>query len=102
MGVSMMETQAGPVRRSLAQWQELIARGERSGLPVAAFCRREGISTASFYTWRKRLGGAAAPQAAAPAFVELGTLPGGAGARGGGWDIELELEAGVVLRLRRR
>jgi transposase-like protein len=34
----------------------LIGDQERSGLGVSAFCRDRGVSTASFYTWRKRLG----------------------------------------------
>src|SRR5271157_4833896 len=38
------------------KWRELIGDQERSGLGVSAFCRDRGVSTASFYTWRKRLG----------------------------------------------
>jgi hypothetical protein len=36
-------------------WRRLMARFETSGLSVAGFCRREGVSLASFYYWRKRL-----------------------------------------------
>jgi hypothetical protein len=108
-----MQTDFGTARRSRAQWQALLGRSARSGLSVAEFCRREGVSTASFYTWRKRLGAAAAevPAAAAPvgeaAFVDLGPLEarGSAGTEAGpgaGWEIELDLGAGAVLRLRRR
>jgi hypothetical protein len=42
-------------RRSRAQWQSLIKRRERYPLGIAAFCRAEGVSTASFYNWRRRL-----------------------------------------------
>ena len=38
-----------------AVWQERLARFERGNLTVSKFCRREGVSTASFYRWRKRL-----------------------------------------------
>jgi hypothetical protein len=74
-------------------------------LSVAEFCRREGVSTASFYTWRKRLGAAAPP--CGPAFLDLGALGAGgeagiAAGFGAGWEIELDLGAGAVLRLRRR
>ena len=110
-------------RRSRAQWQLLIERAERSALSIAAFCQGEGVSTASFYTWRKRIGGvashavaggncaptpsrpaaaiaAARPREAAP-FLDLGTLA-GARREASHWDLELALGAGVVLRLRRR
>jgi hypothetical protein len=44
------------VRRSRAEWRSLIERGQRSPLSVTAFCAAQGVSTASFYLWRKRLG----------------------------------------------
>jgi hypothetical protein len=94
-------------RRSRAQWQGLIERAARSPLSIAAFCRGEGVNTASFYSWRRRLGEVAPSRTVAEAtgeegaFLELGVLGGevGGAAR---WDIELELGAGLVLRLRRR
>ena len=42
--------------KKLAMWRERFERFSRSGLAVARFCAREGVSTASFYNWRKRLG----------------------------------------------
>lgn len=36
-------------------WRERLARFHLAGGTVAAFCRREGVSTASFYAWRRRL-----------------------------------------------
>lgn len=36
-------------------WRGVIRRHARSGLTVAEFCQREGVSTAAFYSWRKRL-----------------------------------------------
>jgi hypothetical protein len=108
-----MQTDFGPARRSRAQWQALLARATRSSLSVAEFCRREGVSTASFYTWRRRLDGApgqastVAASACEPAFVDLGALAVGRGGEcegdsGAGWVIELDLGDGAVLRLRRR
>ncbi|MCU0836966.1 MAG: IS66 family insertion sequence element accessory protein TnpB [Chromatiaceae bacterium] len=93
-------------RRSRAQWQSLIERAERSPLSVSAFCAAQGVSTASFYLWRKRLRAEASPQPAATAgaFLDLGVLaapPGEAGERTGGWELELTLGGGLVLRLRR-
>jgi hypothetical protein len=94
-------------RRSRAQWQGLIERAAHSPLSIAAFCATEDISTASFYSWRKRLGAATPGEAVAEdgaedgTFLELGTLRPEV-ASPAPWNIELELGAGVVLRLRRR
>ncbi|MEX0586557.1 MAG: transposase [Pirellulales bacterium] len=76
---------AGSDTRGL--WQVRLRRYERSGLTVAEFCGREGISTASFYQWRRRLAETHAaarqqpsaptpPAAALPAFQQV-TLAGG-------------------------
>ena len=94
-------------RRSHAQWQRLLERAAQSPLSIEAFCRAEDVSTASFYSWRKRLAAVtsgasvAEPTAEDGMFLDLGVLGTEVGdsAR---WDIELELGAGMVLRLRRR
>lgn len=44
----------------VARWRKRLERFESSGQSAAAFCREEGVSTPSFYKWRKRLGKAAA------------------------------------------
>jgi len=36
-------------------WRLRLRRQATSGLSIADFCRREGVSTASFYAWRRRL-----------------------------------------------
>jgi hypothetical protein len=36
-------------------WRRRFGRFLRSGLTVAQFCVKEGVSTASFYRWRNRL-----------------------------------------------
>ena len=96
-------------RRSRAQWQSLIAGAERSPLSVRRFCASQGISTASFYLWRRRLvAEAAAPMAEPVGFLDLGELdlqaPAGEQAPrpSGAWELELALGQGLVLRLRRR
>jgi len=99
---------AGPsgARRSRREWQSLIERAERSPLSVTAFCAAQGVSTASFYVWRKRLcaDSERMPPVAAR-FLDLGELAAHAGAGAddsGGWEVELALGDGLVLRLRRR
>ncbi len=61
-----MGTTEKPTRRSRARWRAVIARAERSPLGVAAFCRTAGISTASFYAWRRRLADGAPSETPAP------------------------------------
>jgi Transposase len=36
-------------------WKERIARQEKSGESVRAFCKEHGLQEHSFYGWRKRL-----------------------------------------------
>ena len=36
-------------------WRKRVERQRSSGLSVLEYCRREGISTASFYGWKRRL-----------------------------------------------
>ena len=40
----------------LAYWSRMVTKQAESHLTVKAFCKEEGFSTCSFYTWRKRLG----------------------------------------------
>ena len=37
------------------QWRERIAEQQSSGLPVKQFCSERGLSSWSFYKWRKQL-----------------------------------------------
>jgi len=36
-------------------WRERFEHQRRSWVSVAEYCRREGISTGSFYAWKRRL-----------------------------------------------
>jgi hypothetical protein len=38
-----------------ASWRKRVNRQLRSGLSIEEYCRREGVSTASFYAWKRRL-----------------------------------------------
>jgi len=40
----------------LAVWRERFERFSKAELAVGPFCAREGVSTATFYHWRKKLG----------------------------------------------
>ena len=38
-----------------AHWRRVMARHRESGFSIAEFCRRESISEANFYSWRREL-----------------------------------------------
>lgn len=42
-------------KRTGADWREVLAEWQDSGLSIRGFCRRQGIAEARFYYWRKRL-----------------------------------------------
>ncbi len=89
--------------RSRNEWQSLLAKFGGSGIGVEAFCRREAISSASFYRWRSRLshggdGGAIEGGKTASAFVDLGTLNCQSAPRAQ-FDLRVDLGDGLVLQL---
>jgi hypothetical protein len=55
--------------RAAEKWQKLIEGQRRSGMSIAAYCRKKGIPDSGFYQWRKRLG--RKPQARLKDFVKL-------------------------------
>jgi hypothetical protein len=92
-------------RRSAETWRELVARQDRSGLSVQAFCRQERLNAWTFYGWRSRLRkstavaedrGVAREQNREPAsFIDLGALSGGSSR----CEIRVHLGDGVVLQV---
>lgn len=98
----------GRQRRSESTWRELLERQGQSGLPVKAFCEREGIKAASFYVWRSRLqrevrdesAPTRAPRKARPEkpageFIDLGALSSSRSR----FEVRLDLGGGVLLHL---
>jgi len=88
-------------RRSRGEWRSLLRRFGNSELGVGAFCRREGVSAASFYRWRSLLSGTAdggdvVVHDGAAAFVDLGALNSRSPGR---LDLKLDLGEGLVLQL---
>ena len=93
-------------QRGRNEWRSLLARFDNGGLGVAAFCRREGISAASFYRWRSLLSdtvdrGDVVVHGAMPAFVDLGALN-SQPTPSARFDLKLDLGDGLVLHLVRR
>jgi transposase-like protein len=70
-------------------WKRRLGRQSRSGLSIAESCSQEGISPASFYSWRRRL-----RRADAAVFVPV-ELPASGFAAG----VRIELPGGAVLSL---
>ena len=77
-------------------WRERLARYRRCAETVADFCEREGVSTPTFYAWKRRLSGRAmngqAARRGAPLFVPLALSPVAAGVR-------IVLPGGAVVEL---
>jgi hypothetical protein len=76
-------------------WRDRIARQQRSGKSIAAFCGEAGVSTASFYQWRRRLANEDRAGGEGATFVEL-ALPTTSWGRTG---VRIELPGGAVATL---
>lgn len=60
-------------QEKVAVWSERIAACHSSGISVRAWCEGNGISTASYYKWQKKLFRLAAQTA--PQFAEVCVTP---------------------------
>jgi hypothetical protein len=81
-------------------WRQRLQRQTASGLSIAAFCAREGVSSASFHSWKRRLAAASLPALPEPpVFVplRLATEP-SQGERASPRSVELVLPHHVRLR----
>lgn len=95
-------------RRAGQEWRQIIERQQSSGQSAAAWCRQHGISQASFFAWKRRLGTSGSsirlslskavepPASPTSGFVEVKAAE-EAGADG----IEIFLRGGRCLRVRR-
>ena len=94
----MNEVSEPGVRKSRAQWIELMAMYEAGDLPQRQFCERHEVAYSTFGYWRKRLASPVTPlEAASEPLLELSRL---ALNDAVDWRVELELGSGLVLRLR--
>lgn len=92
------------VSRSVDQWQSLFDQFDQSGQTRDQFCHEHSISLSSFSRWRTKLRKQAVVEPAPSdslLFTELSPVVPAEGSPTSGWDIELQLGADVVLRLRR-
>jgi len=101
LSTATVATRGRRVRRSREEWRALLQRFEHSGQGREEFCRDQGLTRSSFDRWRRAFGGTASGRGAvndSALFVELTSQE---SASAGGWDVELALGDGMVLRLRR-
>jgi hypothetical protein len=66
------------------QWRERLERQRRSGLSIAEFCRREGVSAVTFHTWKQKLRGEAVVGSAVGGAADRSTTDEGAARRQAG------------------
>jgi transposase-like protein len=81
------------------RWRALVAEFTRGKETVAAFCRRRGLKTPTFYEWRRRLSALDAADRA-PAFLPVQVTPPPATAPLAS-GVELVLASGRRLRVER-
>ena len=81
-------------------WRQRLHRQLSSGLSIAAFCAREGVTASSFHAWKRRLQARSLPAPAPPPlFVPLRLdLPRRADDSAPGPAVEIELPHQVRLR----
>ena len=95
------DTGARGVRRSAAQWSQLVQAYLQSGVTQREFCASNGLAPSSFYKAlsRYRSGDSKMPAAVDAPFAAV-SLDGGAASPG--WDVEIELSPSVFIRMRTR
>ena len=87
--------------RTREEWTRIIDDQDASGLSQRAYCERHGITVSSFHNAKARLRETALVAVAQPAFVGVTVDESPVSPPTYGWDVELTLGDGVVLRLRR-
>jgi hypothetical protein len=81
-------------------WRQRLLRQTSSGLSIPAFCAREGVSSASFHAWKRRLTARSLPaHPRPPVFVPLHIDPSSRQAEPlPGRGVEIELPHQIRLR----
>lgn len=96
----MSDDTMGQRRRARRDWPALVAAQRDSGQSVSTFCRAHGLSEGYFYKQRNELDierPVSTVSSAAPGVDDFISLP----MPTNGFEVELSLGEGVVLRIRR-
>ena len=91
-----MTTSRRRIRRSPEQWEQILDELKASGLDRKAFCEQKGLRREALRRAERRLSGKASAKMPFVDIAPVGVVP------GCGWEVELELGDGLVLRLARR
>lgn len=91
--MSTKEKSSGIEQRQF--WQMAMEAHQESGLSIAAFCKKEGISQAAYYYWRRKLAGGLpkSKEKSSPEFLEV-VLP-----KSNNAALELVFSSGNTLRI---
>jgi transposase-like protein len=89
----MQKQRAVRVRRDETEWAKILKQLRTSGSTQAEFCRSRGLSVTTLQQWARRL---KAPGRSA--FVDL--TPSVNAAEESAWQIEVQLPAGILIRLK--
>ena len=88
-------------RYSAKQWSEFLREQAASGLTIQDFCDAIGVSTNTFYSWRRKLRKPIAVSVADGAesvnFLPVSIVAPGRSADS--WDVRVDLPCGAVLRV---
>jgi transposase-like protein len=89
------------VRRSAAQWSQLVQAYFQSGVTQRAFCESNGLAPSSFYKAlsRYRSAGSTIASTVDAPFAAV-SLDGAVASPG--WEVEIELSPSVFIRMRTR
>ncbi|QIB67314.1 IS66 family insertion sequence element accessory protein TnpA [Kineobactrum salinum] len=90
------------IRRSAAQWREIVQQFIDRGLSATAFCKHNEIAYGTFVRWRHKLSlqeEALPPDKTSADWLPIDLTDPVDGAKRT-WEIELELPGGVQLRMR--
>ena len=90
-------------RLNRSQWEHVIDQQRQSDEPARAWCAANEVGYASFMKWRKQLRHErddASVVPSPPLFIELTEpMPAPGAASGSGWLVEIDLPAGVQIRI---
>ena len=90
------------VMRTQEQWKALLDEYSTCGLTKSAFCKKHRIATSSLYRWQRLFDDHAGDADFIDVTEPLANAPRSHSVpvRNNDWQVELELGAGIVLRLR--
>ena len=88
-------------RLTKQQWHELVKEQAVGSLTREAFCKSRSINKHTFSYWQQKFKSALPPalSPATPDFIEI-KRPSTGELCAAGWDVELALGKGIILRLR--